>query len=52
MAEEDLCYTRSSSGCALKPGEAFIQIDSILIDLPNVNSKNEETTACKHFSIR
>lgn len=52
MGEEDLQFARSSSYPNSKPGEAFIQIDSISIDLPNVNSKNEMTPNCEHFSIR
>ncbi|XP_031373231.1 protein EMBRYONIC FLOWER 1 isoform X2 [Punica granatum] len=50
--EEGVQCTRSLSGPNLKHDESFIQIDSISIDLPNVNSKNDKTTKCEHFSIR
>lgn len=49
---EDLLSKRSLPGPAVNPGEAFIQIDSITIDLPSGNSKNINTQKCEHFSIR
>lgn len=52
MEVEDLQSKQSEPAPTLNPGEAFIQIDSISIDLPNGNGKNEKTRKCEHFSIR
>lgn len=52
MSKEDLRYAQASSVPTLKPGKAFIQIDSISIDLPRISSRNEKTPKCEHFSIR
>ncbi|KAK4793074.1 hypothetical protein SAY86_023509 [Trapa natans] len=49
---EDLQNKLSLPGPSVIPGEAFIHIDSITIDLPSGNSKNGNTPKCEHFSIR